>query len=123
MRNDKKVSQTARAGVIHNGTRVSGSVMEKVDSRTAVTPIASQARRERKRAFIHLFGKQMLFLGSHSRTGSDLTWQAEAAFGIMVTKNVFGEIGYRALGVDYDKDGFQMDTITHGFQLGLGLIF
>lgn len=55
--------------------------------------------------------------------GSDLTWQAEAALGIAVTKNVFGEIGYRAIGVDYDQDGFQMDTVTHGFQLGLGLMF
>lgn len=55
--------------------------------------------------------------------GSDLSWQAEAAVGMMVTKNIFSEVGYRALGVDYNKDGLHMDTVTHGLQLTMGINF
>jgi hypothetical protein len=36
---------------------------------------------------------------------------------------MFTEIGYRALGVDYERDGLLMDTVTHGFQLTTGLTF
>ena len=55
--------------------------------------------------------------------GSDLSWQAEVAFGTMVTQNIFSEVGYRALGVDYNHDGLHMDTVTHGVQLTLGINF
>jgi hypothetical protein len=55
--------------------------------------------------------------------GADLSWQVEAAIGMMVTKNIFSEIGYRALGVDYEKDGLLMDTVTHGPQVTLGITF
>ncbi len=55
--------------------------------------------------------------------GSDLTWTAEAAVGCQLTRNVFAEVGYRALGVNYDKDGLLMDTITHGPQVTLGINF
>lgn len=55
--------------------------------------------------------------------GSEFTWQAEAGIGMMMTKNIFTELGYRAIGVDYDDNGFSMDTITHGVQLTLGVVF
>lgn len=55
--------------------------------------------------------------------GSDLTWQAEGSLGMLVTQNVFSELGYRALGVDYQSAGMHMETITHGLQLTLGLQF
>jgi len=55
--------------------------------------------------------------------GSEVSWQAEAAFGMMVTKNVYSEVGYRAIGVDYDQDGMHMETITHGVELTLGVVF
>ena len=55
--------------------------------------------------------------------GADLTWQAEAAVGMQLSKNMFTEIGYRALGVDYEQDGLLMDTITHGIQLTTGISF
>src|SRR5215472_7916139 len=37
--------------------------------------------------------------------GPDLMWEVEAAVGINLTRNIFSEIGYRALGTDYDNDG------------------
>ena len=55
--------------------------------------------------------------------GADLTWQAEAALGVQLSKTMFTEIGYRAIGVDYDHDGLTMDTITHGVQLTTGITF
>jgi len=55
--------------------------------------------------------------------GSDLMWQAEAAFGVQLTSTIFAEAGYRALSFDYDKDGFKYDTITHGAQVTVGVEF
>ncbi|HSJ02271.1 MAG TPA: outer membrane beta-barrel protein [Verrucomicrobium sp.] len=54
---------------------------------------------------------------------SDLTWQALAGFGYRFTKHVNGLIGYRALSVDYDKDGFKLDTTSYGPILGLSYTF
>lgn len=54
---------------------------------------------------------------------SDLTWQAEVAIGVQLSKSIFTELGYRALGVDYEKDGLLMDTVTHGVQLTTGITF
>jgi hypothetical protein len=55
--------------------------------------------------------------------GPDLMWQVEAALGINLTRNIFTEIGYRALSVDYDSDGFLFDTVTHGPQITTGITF
>jgi hypothetical protein len=55
--------------------------------------------------------------------GCDLTWTAEAALGHQLTPNIFTEIGYRAWGLDYEKDGLLMDMITHGPQVTLGIQF
>jgi hypothetical protein len=55
--------------------------------------------------------------------GSDLTWTAEGALGCQLTRCVFTEVGYRAMGVDYEKDGLLLDTITHGPQVTLGIKF
>ena len=55
--------------------------------------------------------------------GSDLTWTAEAALGCQLSSRIFTEVGYRALGVDLEKDGLTMDTVTHGAQVTLGITF
>jgi hypothetical protein len=55
--------------------------------------------------------------------GSDFTWQAEAALGFQLTRNIFAEAGYRALGIDYEGNGLTYNTITHGAQVTLGLNF
>lgn len=54
---------------------------------------------------------------------SDLTWQASAGFGYHFTPRISGVLGYRAVGVDYDKGGFLMDTVSHGPALGLSFAF
>ena len=55
--------------------------------------------------------------------GSDLTWQAEGALGCQLTPRIFAEAGYRALSIDYDKDGLLYDVILHGAQLTVGIEF
>ena len=55
--------------------------------------------------------------------GSDFAWQVEAALGCQLSRHLFTEIGYRALGVDYRKDGLIMDTVTHGAQMTVGVNF
>jgi hypothetical protein len=55
--------------------------------------------------------------------GPDLMWEVEAAVGINLTRNIFSEIGYRALGTDYNNDGLLFDTVTHGPQITTGITF
>src|SRR6266404_7729654 len=43
--------------------------------------------------------------------GADLMWEVEGVIGINLTRSIFTEIGYRALGVDYENDGLLFDTV------------
>ena len=55
--------------------------------------------------------------------GADLMWEIEGVVGINLTRCVFTEIGYRALGADYENDGLLFDAITHGPQITTGITF
>ena len=55
--------------------------------------------------------------------GCDVTWTAEAAIGWQLAHNLYTEVGYRAIGLDYNKDGYVNRTITHGPQVTLGITF
>lgn len=55
--------------------------------------------------------------------GSQFTWQVEGALGCHLTQNIFAELGYRALGVDYQQDNLTYDMITHGAQATVGIEF
>jgi hypothetical protein len=55
--------------------------------------------------------------------GPDLMWQVEATVGINLSRNIFTEIGYRALATDYNSDGLLFDTVTHGPQITTGITF
>jgi hypothetical protein len=54
---------------------------------------------------------------------SDLMWEVEGVIGINLTRNIFTEVGYRALAVDYDNDGLLFDTTMHGPQITTGITF
>src|SRR5438093_3574420 len=54
---------------------------------------------------------------------SDLMWEVEGVIGINLTRNIFTEVGYRALAVDYDNDGLLFDTVMHGPQITTGITF
>jgi hypothetical protein len=55
--------------------------------------------------------------------GADLMWEAEAVIGINLTRSIFTEIGYRALGGDFEDNGFLFDTVMHGPQITTGITF
>ena len=55
--------------------------------------------------------------------GADLMWEVEAAFGINLTHSIFTEIGYRALGGNYENDNFRFETVMHGPQITTGITF
>jgi hypothetical protein len=55
--------------------------------------------------------------------GSDLSWQASAGIGWRLSERLYSEVTYRALGMDYDRDGFVYDMVMHGPEIALGLEF
>jgi hypothetical protein len=55
--------------------------------------------------------------------GADLMWEVEAAFGINLTHSIFTEIGYRALGGNYENNDFRFDVVMHGPQITTGITF
>jgi len=55
--------------------------------------------------------------------GPDLMWQVEGVLGINLSRNIFTEVGYRALSTDYNSDGLLFDTVTHGPQITTGITF
>ena len=55
--------------------------------------------------------------------GADLMWQVEGVIGINLTHCVFTEIGYRALGADFEDNNFVFDVVLHGPQITTGITF
>ena len=55
--------------------------------------------------------------------GADLMWEVEGVVGINLTRSIFTEVGYRALGVDYENNGLLFDAIMHGPQITTGITF
>jgi hypothetical protein len=55
--------------------------------------------------------------------GADLMWEVEGVFGINLTRSIFTELGYRALGGNYENDGFRFDAVMHGPQITTGITF
>jgi hypothetical protein len=55
--------------------------------------------------------------------GADLMWQVEGVVGVNLTRNIFTEVGYRALGVDYENNNLLFDVVYHGPQITTGITF
>jgi hypothetical protein len=55
--------------------------------------------------------------------GADLMWEVEAAVGINLTRSIFTEIGYRALGGNFEENNFRFETVMHGPQITTGITF
>ena len=55
--------------------------------------------------------------------GADLMWEVETCVGINLTHCIFTEIGYRALGGNFEEDNFKFDVVTHGAQITTGITF
>jgi hypothetical protein len=55
--------------------------------------------------------------------GADLMWEVEGVVGINLTRSIFTEIGYRALGGNFENDNFKFDVVMHGPQITTGITF
>ncbi len=55
--------------------------------------------------------------------GADLMWEVEGVVGVNLTRSIFTEVGYRALGADYNNDGLLFDAVMHGPQITTGITF
>jgi hypothetical protein len=55
--------------------------------------------------------------------GSQIAWNVLGSVGINFTRNFYGEIGYRYIDIDYDRDGFLYDMNTLGAFSALGFRF
>jgi hypothetical protein len=55
--------------------------------------------------------------------GADLMWEVETVVGINLTRSIFTEIGYRALGANFEDKGFRFDVVMHGPQITTGITF
>lgn len=54
---------------------------------------------------------------------ADLDWDVAAAIGYRFRDTISAVVGYRALGVDYSKDGFVFDVVQQGPILGMVIRF
>ena len=55
--------------------------------------------------------------------GADLMWEVETVVGINLTRSIFTEIGYRALGGNFEDNNFRFDVVMHGPQITTGITF
>ena len=55
--------------------------------------------------------------------GAKVDWDVAAALGYRFNDRVSAVAGYRALGVNYDKDGFVFDVVQQGPIMGLVMRF
>jgi hypothetical protein len=78
------------------------------------------------RTFVFLSDKWFIQAGGDIGgfgVGSDLTWQAVGGIGYRLNSNWSILAGYRAMGVDYEKDGSKIDTLFKGPTLGVSVRF
>src|SRR5271157_3776931 len=55
--------------------------------------------------------------------GSEITWETYGALGCQITRNIYSEVGYRYLYVDYDTTSFIFQGALRGAQLTVGIRF
>ncbi|MFZ0712261.1 MAG: hypothetical protein WAM53_19630, partial [Terrimicrobiaceae bacterium] len=55
--------------------------------------------------------------------GSQIAWNVQATIGINFTRNIFAELGYRYMYVDYDNDNLLYQMNSFGLFSGIGVKF
>ncbi|HYY27993.1 MAG TPA: autotransporter outer membrane beta-barrel domain-containing protein, partial [Chthoniobacterales bacterium] len=55
--------------------------------------------------------------------GSEITWETYAALGCQITRNIYSELGYRYLYLDYDTTTYIFQGSLRGAQLTVGINF
>ena len=49
--------------------------------------------------------------------------EVEGVIGVSLTRSIFTEIGYRALGGNFEDRDFRFDVVMHGPQITTGITF
>lgn len=111
------------ARVWHASTEISfnGGLLDGVsasDSATWVDGMAGVRARYAVTDNIYLSGWGLIGTGQ-----AKLGWDVAAIVGYQINDSFSAVAGYRALGVDYSKDGFTFDTVQQGPILGLVVHF
>ncbi len=55
--------------------------------------------------------------------GSQIAWNVQASIGFNFTRNIFAELGYRYMYVDYENNGFVYDMNSYGLYSSVGFKF
>ena len=55
--------------------------------------------------------------------GSQIAWNVQATLGVNFTRNIFAELGYRYMYVNYDKNDFLYQMNSFGLFSGIGVKF
>jgi len=55
--------------------------------------------------------------------GSQIVWNVQATIGINITRNIFAELGYRYMCVDYENDNLLYQMNSFGLFSGIGVKF
>jgi hypothetical protein len=55
--------------------------------------------------------------------GSQITWNVQATLGVNFTRNIFAELGFRYIYVDYDNNGLFYQMNSFGLFSGIGVNF
>jgi hypothetical protein len=58
-----------------------------------------------------------------SDAGSQIVWNVQATIGINITRNIFAELGYRYMYVDYENDNLLYQMNSFGLFSGIGVKF
>lgn len=55
--------------------------------------------------------------------GSQIAWNVQASLGVNFTRNIFAELGYRYMYVDYENNGFLYNMNSYGLYSSIGFKF
>lgn len=109
----------ARLWWVDNDLSFSGGVLDGVsasDSETWVDPIIGAKGRFDLTSKVFVNGWAM---AGGFGVSSDFTWDLMGGLGYQFNRTFSAELGYRAMGVDYEDDGFVYDMVQHGPITGL----
>jgi hypothetical protein len=62
-------------------------------------------------------------MGPSRRRGADLDWDVALTLGYKFTDTISAVAGYRAVGVNYNNDGFVFDVVEQGPIIGVAFHF
>jgi len=117
------IDVVAAARVWHVGTEISfsGGILNGVDvddNATWVDGLGGVRGRYALTDNVYLMGWGLMGAGE-----ADIDWDVAAGVGYQFSDTISAIAGYRALGVDYEEDGFLFDAVQQGPILGLVIRF